>query len=114
MAKPTGNRPETVGAAHGERGTKTFAELLRWHLDMGTRPPGPTAGRGPWTVQEFADECGVDERTIRNWLNGKRVLGTNLATIERLLFGPDQVAAAEARRALRDAFARLRSGDRES
>ena len=74
---------------------------------------GPTAGRGPWTVQEFADECGADERTIRNWRNGKRVLGTNLATIERLLFGPDQVAAAEDRR-VREAHARLRSGDRES
>jgi hypothetical protein len=61
----------------------SYAELLEWHLDTGTRPGG-RSGRvsRPWNAKEFASSVGVDERSVRNWRNGRSRPADGLA-VER-------------------------------
>ena len=84
-----------------------FADLLRSHLMMGTRPGRPMGRR--WSNKEFAHATGVIERTVRNWITG-RSTPPELATIERELFGNDLALHSAEVEALRRAYddARLR------
>src|SRR5688572_32889224 len=67
---------------------ESFAQLLKWHLEFGTRPRGSPKRSSPrWTVKEFAFAVGPrDERTIRNWCSGKSK-PTDLQSVEREFFG---------------------------
>jgi hypothetical protein len=65
----------------------SFAKLLDWHLDFGTRPNGSPGRPGKrWDNVEFADAIGTNERSVRNWRSG-RVRPVNLGSIEYVLFG---------------------------
>ena len=47
-----------------------FAALLKWHMDRGTRPNGKSR---KWRVADMATALSRDEKTVRNWRNGKVV-----------------------------------------
>jgi len=81
-----------------------FAQLLDWHLNNGTRPNGKPESPGLiWNNKQFAQAVGgVNERTVRNWRNG-RTKPPDLASIESALFGQSP-NYDESRRQLRDAF----------
>jgi tetratricopeptide (TPR) repeat protein len=66
---------------HTNEPISPFAAALEDHLSRGTRPDGSSSGV-PWSNKEFANAVGAkssegakDERTIRNWRNGKTVPG---------------------------------------
>jgi tetratricopeptide (TPR) repeat protein len=81
-------------ASADERAHWSFARLLDWHLTRGTRPTGDldTPGR-QWTNKELASRLGNDERSVRNWLNGRNV-PPEIVSIERELFGDNPGYAA--------------------
>ncbi|WP_428485437.1 tetratricopeptide repeat protein [Rhodopila sp.] len=66
----------------------SFADLLSWHLDFGTRPQGsPDRPGRRWGNKDFAVALsGINERTVRNWRAGRNP-PTELGSIERELFG---------------------------
>src|SRR4051812_46516111 len=79
-----GNRP---AYPHGA----SFAKLLDWHLDFGTRPTGTPDQPGErWSNPEFAEVLGVNERSVRNWRND-REQPIYIGSIERTLFGKNTV-----------------------
>jgi hypothetical protein len=67
-------------------GDETFKSLLAHHFRQGTRPSGHQKKGVRWGTKEFADLVGVNDRTVRNWLQGKGQ-PNDTADIERLLFG---------------------------
>jgi tetratricopeptide (TPR) repeat protein len=79
--------------------SRTFASLLSWHMDNGTRPNG-SARR--WGAEELSETYGVSSRSVRNWRNGTYL--PDIETIERLLFGANPVHAS-ARIEMRAAWA---------
>jgi len=91
-----------------------FYELLRWHLFVhGTRPTGSPHRTGKrWSQKEFADELGVTEKSVSNWLREENPTPPrDYGSIERVLF--DDSAAYEGwRRGLRWAFNRTKEGGR--
>src|SRR5262249_28157022 len=93
------NSPET---SVDMRAGWSFAQLLDWHLNRGTRPTGDreTPGR-QWTYKEFADRLGNNERTVRNWRTGRNI-PPEIVSIERELFG-ENAGYAVWRTELRDA-----------
>ena len=96
--------PEKFGkqAAYPRGGS--FASLLSWHLDFGTRPQGsPDRPGRRWGNKDFAAALGgVHERTVRNWRTGRNP-PTELGSIERELFG-DNNAYDQWRIGLRAAY----------
>ena len=88
---------------HGE----SFAKLLDWHLDFGTRPNGTPDNPGNrWDNVEFAKAVDANERSVRNWRSG-RVLPGSLGSIEYVLFGQN-AAYKDWRFDLRTAYDGLR------
>src|SRR5258706_10134175 len=88
-----------------DRAEWDFSDLLRWHLERGTRPEASPRQPGrPWPIKVFADSLGVNDRTVRNWIWG-RFLPSSLAPIERSLFGQN-FDYTEWSRELREAFSR--------
>lgn len=85
----------------------SFAQLLRWHLDRGTRPDAdPATPPRAWQRKAFAGDLRMNERTIRDWLNrGVLPEEQNRAAVERLLFGNSPLHDS-ARRELQDAWSR--------
>ncbi len=69
-----------------DRTNWTFGRLLNWHLQRGTRPTRGVARE--WSLEEFASNTGVSKRAVRNWIVQQNV-PSNVATIERVLFGSD-------------------------
>ena len=94
-----------------DRSLWTFSDILDWHLfENGTRPGGTPEKPGKlWPKKKFAEIVEVDERSVRNWLNGSN-LPNDLAKIENALFGDSQ-AFSDWRRELRRAFAASKKGD---
>jgi len=85
----------------GDRAAWSFGDLLHDHLFVtGTRPPGSPEAGEKWNRKTFAELVGVNERTVRNWLNDKTPPDYP-DTIERLLFGTDPAHAQEERREFR-------------
>lgn len=84
----------------------SFGKLLSWHLNVhGTRPDGsPDRPGRKWSPKEFADKCGVSDKTVRNWLGDKNP-PVDIETIENALFGKDVARYAEWRLELRQAYA---------
>jgi hypothetical protein len=83
----------------------SFADLLDWHLSVGTRPSGnPDRPGSRWGHKEFAYKVGKHERSIRNWRRG-REHPTDLGSIEEALFG-EQAAYRDWRFDLRAAYDR--------
>lgn len=84
--------------------TRTFARLLAWHLNNGTRPRRtPETPGARWTNEEFGTACGgSNEKTVRLWRSGSSV-PNDLPTIERELFG-DNSAYLVWRQELRNAY----------
>jgi hypothetical protein len=79
--------PETPGNQPSYPNGLSFAKLLEWHLNSGTRPNGSGDHLGKrWGNKEFAAKVNVDERSVRNWRAG-RSHPTELSSIERELFG---------------------------
>ncbi len=76
-------------------------------MDAGIRPPH-SEEHGAWTVKEFSAALGVNEKSIRNWLDGDPISPQNRKGIERVLFGGDHTFGIEDRRALRESYARGR------
>ena len=66
----------------------SFADLLNWHLDFGTRPQGsPDRPGRRWNSKEFGAALGgTNDRAVRNWRTGRN-LPVHLDIIERALFG---------------------------
>ena len=65
----------------------SFAELLDWHLEFGTRPEGQLDRPSKrWNNKEFAEKVGVTDKTVRNWRAGRNP-PQYLGNIERVLFG---------------------------
>ena len=81
-----------------------FGALLRRHLDNGTRPDGKPGVSGKmWTVTEFADALGINERTVRNSLRDSPPPSQlNFNLMESALFG-DNAAYDVERHAFRTA-----------
>jgi tetratricopeptide (TPR) repeat protein len=98
--------PEKRGNACPYPVRGSFAALLDWHLDFGTRPKGhPDRPGKRWGNKEFAHAVGgVSERSVRNWRTGRN-LPVDLGTIERELFG-DAAPYDQWRFDLRAAFGR--------
>jgi tetratricopeptide (TPR) repeat protein len=90
-----------------------FGELLDWHLRRGTRPLGSEKQGEFWKKAAFADDLGVSDKQVRNWVSNKS-LPNNTITIERVLFGRDQSHRVAWRMELRDALKRTRSGKASS
>jgi tetratricopeptide (TPR) repeat protein len=80
----------TKGLRSSDRATWSFAQLLDWHFERGTRPGGKIDREGKqWGTKEFAAACGYEtDRTVRYWLAGK-TLPSDFATVETRLFGTD-------------------------
>jgi tetratricopeptide (TPR) repeat protein len=80
----------TKGLRSGDRTAWSFAQLLDWHFERGTRPGGRIDREGKqWGTKEFAAACGYEtDRTVRYWLAGK-TLPSDFATVETRLFGTD-------------------------
>ena len=79
-AEKRGNEPPYPDQA-------SFAKLLDWHLDFGTRPNGSPDRPGKrWDNVEFAEAVDTNERSVRNWRSG-RVRPGNLGSFEYVLFG---------------------------
>jgi TolB-like protein len=87
----------------------SFGELLDWHLSRGTRPPGSDRQGEPWKKAAFAEDAGVSDKQVRNWV-ANNSFPTDTITIERILFGRDQKHRVTWRIGLRDALKRTRSG----
>src|SRR5260370_7221895 len=84
---PTSETAEKRGNEPPYRRQASFAKLLNWHLDFGTRPTGSPGRPGKrWGNVEFAEAVGTNERSVRNWRSG-RVRPSNLGSIEYVLFG---------------------------
>lgn len=82
--------------------------LLKRHFDHPpVPPPGDKRTRPQWTPETFGRACGLTARVVRMWLKGERI-PSDIATIERLLFGndPEQFKAEIAQ--LRDVITRCR------
>ncbi|MSP01419.1 MAG: tetratricopeptide repeat protein [Acetobacteraceae bacterium] len=76
----------------GDRAQWTFGRLLGWHLTRGTRPGGSLDRPGrKWSAPRFAGAIGVNDRTVRNWLNDAN-LPADTDTIERVLFANIETA----------------------
>jgi tetratricopeptide (TPR) repeat protein len=86
----------------------SFGDLLDWHLRRGTRPPGSDKQGEPWKKATFADDVGVSDKQVRNWIANKS-LPTDIITIERIQFGRNQEQRTAWRMELRDALRRTRS-----
>jgi len=87
---------------------RSFGELLKWHLDHGTRPNGqPTLPGRPWTPSEFAAALGESsERAIRYWMHNRYLpRKTVVEAIEQAFFG-QSVAYDRFRREFRGAYSR--------
>jgi hypothetical protein len=91
----------------------SFGDLLDWHLRRGTRPPGSDKLGEPWKKATFADDVGVSDKQVRNWIADKS-LPNDTITIERVLFGRDQKQNTARRMGLRDALKRSRSASAPS
>ncbi len=84
-----------------------FAQKLVWQMDSGTRADGRNRR---WTAKGLAAECGVSDRTVRNWRNG--TYRADIETLDRLFFGADP-KHTEARGAFRALWAVRGNGIRE-
>src|ERR1019366_974196 len=82
----------------GDKRALEFAQLLNWHLKQGTGREAGTDARWAWSDKAFADAIGINERTVRNWRDGS-ALPRNVAFIERVLFGDNEVKMREELRA---------------
>jgi hypothetical protein len=84
-----GKVPRKPKILPANRADFTYGDLVYWHLfRYGTRPsgdPSATIGR-PWSIRRAAGEIKVEEHTIRNWMNGKR-LPNNSGPLARAIFG---------------------------
>ncbi|MEI9803510.1 MAG: hypothetical protein WDN48_02305 [Pseudolabrys sp.] len=72
-----------------ERADFTYGDLVYWHLiQYGTRPNGdPSAAAGrPWQIKRVAGEIGIEEKTIRNWINDKN-LPDESGPLAKVIFG---------------------------
>jgi tetratricopeptide (TPR) repeat protein len=87
----------------------SFGGLLDWHLRRGTRQPGSDKQGEPWKKVAFADDVGVSDKQVRNWIANKS-LPNDIITIERVLFGRDQKQCTVWRMELRNALQRTRTG----
>jgi hypothetical protein len=69
----------------------TFGQCLTYLMFVhGTRPDGsPDVHGGPWVQARFAELVGVDDRTVRYWLDDKKA-PSDLRPIERVLFGENK------------------------
>lgn len=84
---PSPDKPEKRGNEQPYPQDASFAKLLDWHLDFGTRPTGSPEQPGQrWINVEFSKEVGTNERSVRNWRAG-RVLPSALGSVEFVLFG---------------------------
>lgn len=82
-----------------------LAELIRKHLNSGTRPPekfGSRASRAGWTNQAFADQlCALDaklrvgEKAVSSWRYGTFPSDDKIDAILRAFFGDDRDASDE-------------------
>jgi hypothetical protein len=88
----------------------SFGELIDWHLRRGTRPLGSDKQGEPWKKVAFADDVGVSDKQVRNWISNKS-LPNDVITIERVLFGRNQEHQTAWRMELRDALKRTRAGN---
>jgi tetratricopeptide (TPR) repeat protein len=104
--------PEKRGNAGPYPRGGSFANLLDWHLDFGTRPNGAPDSPGKvWDNAEFSEAVGVTARTVLNWRSGEaRPIG--LGSIEYKLFGRNAVYK-DWRSDLRAAYKRLWSPVRD-
>ena len=76
-------RPRQIASPH----RSTFAKLLSWHLERGTRPSGqPDVVGKRWSIPEIADAVGISERQLRNWRQARNI-PVNINSIERAFFG---------------------------
>ena len=99
----SGNGPE-------REAVRRFGQLLAWHIERGTRPDGQPQIEGVrWTNQLFADAVRTNERSVRDWRNGKYP-PKDLRPIERELFGDNPLYAGY-RNALRRAYRLARGED---
>jgi tetratricopeptide (TPR) repeat protein len=87
----------------------SFGDLLDWHLQRGTRPPGSDKQGEPWKKATFAGDVGVSDKQVRNWIANKS-LPNDVITIERVLFGRNQELRTAWRMELREALKRTRAG----
>lgn len=101
--------PEKPGnqTTYPQRGS--FAVLLGWHLDFGTRPSGSADRPGKrWDPKEFAGRVLPEtnpesgSRSVRNWRSG-RSRPQHIGSIEAALFG-DNAAFKQWRADLRAAY----------
>ncbi len=117
---------ENGGNPPPERAEWTFAHWLDWHLENGIRPGMPDGG-APWTSQTFAAAYAksygdFDERTVRNWRNGKSLCTPDkLERIAKLLYGdrhadvlPELRRAYQRSKQLKPASATPKSGKPDS
>jgi tetratricopeptide (TPR) repeat protein len=75
-------------SGNGAEGSLTFSDLLRWHMDRGTRPGGSPEVEGiAWTVKEFAAAARTTERSLGSWRNGGHP--EDLRPVENALFGKE-------------------------
>jgi hypothetical protein len=81
-----------------------FAEMLRRHMQAGTRPG--KRGLGAWSVQEFAHAIGVSERTVNYYRSGA-TLPPKILNILDALFA-DDARHVTAKAAFVGAFERAR------
>jgi hypothetical protein len=84
---PSQDTPEKRGNEPPYPRGSSFAKLLDWHLDFGTRPSGgPDQPGNRWTNKEFGEAVDTTDRAVRNWRAG-RVLPSAIGSIEFVLFG---------------------------
>jgi hypothetical protein len=86
----------------------SFGDLLDWHLRRGTRPPGSEKQGEAWKKAAFAEDVGISDKQVRNWIASKSFPHDSI-TIERILFGRDQNRHVALRMQLRDALKRSRA-----
>jgi hypothetical protein len=86
----------------------SFGDLLDWHLQRGTRPPGSDKQGEPWKKATFAGDVAVSDKQVRNWIANKS-LPNDVITIERVLFGRSQEQRTAWRMELREALKRTRA-----
>jgi hypothetical protein len=83
----------------------SFAKLLRWHMDSGTRPD---FHRRRWSPKELSYACGVSDRAVRGWL-AEASVPANIEAIELSFFG-EGGRHAESKEELRRAWSLARAG----
>ena len=89
----------------------SFSQLLKWHLDRGTRPATQGQQLGSWSIKEFAfavkhpQDKSLPDRSVRNWLNGESIPSPEyFQNVETALFGSDLRCSARLRTELKDAY----------